>query len=41
MIVESGGVQGIHPGDAVGLTIDLGEAHIFDETGRALPVAGA
>jgi multiple sugar transport system ATP-binding protein len=41
MIVESGGVQGISPGDTVGLTLSLAEAHIFDETGRALPVAGA
>jgi ABC-type sugar transport system ATPase subunit len=40
MIVESGGVRGINPGDAVGLLLRLDEAHLFDETGRALPVAG-
>lgn len=41
MIVESGGVQGINPGDTVGLSLSLTQAHIFDETGRALPAAEA
>ena len=39
MIVEADGIGRLSPGDAVSLSIDTAKAHLFDDTGRALPPA--
>ena len=36
MIVQADGVTGLNAGDGVGLAFALDEAHVFDDTGRAI-----